>query len=237
MATEIEADVLRLFIDEASFLAGSKRKQMGFDKATKRALLHNDVDDTLAMGWSDDSKQVLLSGTQTITGIKSFGTGPRLLDNISLGLGTDYDGSLIFDGTDVVLETGPSIDLVLNVGDKTTVKSDGATMLEINRLGINVPDDSRINLGTDFGGWLYYDGARVILRDTSSTLTLQGGAGIKLQFDAEDILDIASSGVEIASGKRFSLGNVYQAGDPVTTGYLLVSDYNGVEYEIPAKVH
>jgi len=72
MTQIIDADVLRLFISKASFLAGSKRRQTGFDKTLKQMYLHNDVDDTIAMTWSDDTKQVLLAGTQTITGVKSF---------------------------------------------------------------------------------------------------------------------------------------------------------------------
>lgn len=67
----VEKDVLKLFIDEASFLAGSKRRQMGFDTTTKRALLHDDGSDTLAWAVSDDSLQALLAGTQTFTGAKT----------------------------------------------------------------------------------------------------------------------------------------------------------------------
>jgi len=72
MADTEEKDVLRLFITETAFLAGSKRRQLGIDKATKRLLLHNDTDDTLVDGWSGDSLQLLLASNQTITGIKTF---------------------------------------------------------------------------------------------------------------------------------------------------------------------
>lgn len=84
-------DVLRLFISEAAFIAGSKRRQKGYDKTTKRALLHNDVDDTLAMAWSDDSLQVLLAGVQNISGKKTFQAGLLLSDNQKIEVGTDAD--------------------------------------------------------------------------------------------------------------------------------------------------
>jgi len=81
MASEVR-DVLRLFIDEASFLAGSKRRQMGFDTTTKRALLHDDTTDTLAWAVSDDSLQCLLAGTQTLSGAKTFTSKLTVNDDV-----------------------------------------------------------------------------------------------------------------------------------------------------------
>ena len=69
---DTEIDIRRLFINEASFLGGSIRRQMGFGQDTIRLLIHNDSDDTLAFGVSDDSLQLLLAGTQIATGDKTW---------------------------------------------------------------------------------------------------------------------------------------------------------------------
>jgi len=42
---------------------------------------------------------------------------------------------------------------------------------------------------------------------------------------------------KVNTGKSLWLGNAYQAGDPTTTGYLLVTDVNGTVYRIPAMAN
>jgi len=100
MSTELK-NVLKLFITEAAFLNGSKKRQMGYDKTTKRMLLHNNSDDTLAWAVSDDSLQVLKAGSQDIGGEKTFkadvlinGTNKLFINSSSLGV-LDHDGTIL----------------------------------------------------------------------------------------------------------------------------------------------
>jgi len=71
--TEINANVKRLtFATEATFVAGTIRGQWAFATDTKRLLQHAYLSDVIDFGVSDDSLQMLLAGTQTVTGAKTF---------------------------------------------------------------------------------------------------------------------------------------------------------------------
>lgn len=69
MATE-DKDVKRLFIAEASFIAGSIQKQLGWDPTAKKLMVHETDDSKSTI--SEDSLLVHLAGTETITGNKTI---------------------------------------------------------------------------------------------------------------------------------------------------------------------
>ena len=91
MATK-PRDVLRLFISEAAFLDGSKKRQMGYDKATGRLLMHNNTDDTLSGAWSKDSLQALLAGTAPFTAAQTFNSTITMnsTQKILLGIASNF---------------------------------------------------------------------------------------------------------------------------------------------------
>jgi hypothetical protein len=98
--TDTVKDVRKLFIDKASFIAGTKRQQMGFDTTLKLAMLHDDTSDVISWEVSDDSLQCLLAGTQTITGAKTFSANTTFNEDIVLGSSCDITGSPDFTITD-----------------------------------------------------------------------------------------------------------------------------------------
>lgn len=80
---------------------------------------------------------------------------------------------------------------------------------------------------------MYFDGADGIYWGT--------GGGQKMQLTGANLnvtpVIVAAGGIQVSSGQAFRLGNAYQAGDPTTTGYLLVTDSAGVVYRIPAMAN
>ena len=71
MANE-NIDVIRVQGLEADLLGSTLRDgQLGFASDTDR-MIYRRLDDSVKKGWSDDSKQCLLAGNQTLTGVKSF---------------------------------------------------------------------------------------------------------------------------------------------------------------------
>lgn len=86
MGTE-QKDVKRLFIAQASFIAGSIQKQLGYDRTLKLLMMH-DTDDS-KKEWSEDSLQCLLAGAQTLTGEKTFAGSARHAADVPAKFGDD----------------------------------------------------------------------------------------------------------------------------------------------------
>jgi len=77
------ADVIRLFSTEASFLGASKQGQAGVTSDTRRWVVHNISDDTVHVGVSDDSLQMLIANNQNINGTKTFVPGINISNSTS----------------------------------------------------------------------------------------------------------------------------------------------------------
>jgi len=138
-------DVKTLFIAEAAFLAGSKKRQRGFDPATGRLLQHNDVDDTLIAAWSKDSLQVLKAGAQEIAGIKDFLAGLSSTDITLKGSSSivrDVNNSAIFMSGGTDFNNGASIRLTggAAAGENSVINlyADGAYLLQADVNGIYI---------------------------------------------------------------------------------------------------
>ncbi len=94
-------------------------------------------------GWGSSSgasfelfgSEVTLSGSQTITGEKTFAADQTLNDNVSLKLGTDGDCTFKFDGTDLVLTCTTSGSTIIfdlaNTSDNLIFDNLGATGVKI----------------------------------------------------------------------------------------------------------
>ena len=98
-------DVIRLFVTEGAFLGGSKKGQAGVTTDTKRWLVHNITDDTIHVGISDDSLQMLISRNENIIGAKTFVPGLFIQNSTS--------------GAEIVPEGD---ELVLRLKDFTTLR-------------------------------------------------------------------------------------------------------------------
>ena len=239
MTEVIEADVLRLFISQAAFLAGSKRRQMGFDKTLKKALLHNDVSDTLAMSWSDDSLQCLLAGVQTITGKKTHSDDLTVIKDKGLFLGEEGNiGSRT--GIGIVLETGSGVDFILDCGGYVLLQSDGSTFLKGGPGGITLPDGMSVFLGDDELGELKRVGGDVSL-ENDAVIALDGGSAVELKQGGVTHLSASQGAVHIPLSLPVSLGGYGQLyaydedGYPVTVletigveGTLVLGGYDAV---------
>jgi hypothetical protein len=83
LTADVDADVLRLFLDESGAITGSKKRQIVIGQDTLRILVHDKTTDTIKIGVSDDSKQALLAGAQTISGSKTFTPAQTFNGNIN----------------------------------------------------------------------------------------------------------------------------------------------------------
>jgi len=153
MADQI-ADVIRLFILEASFLGGSKRGQAGVATDTLRWLVHDIDGETILVGISDDSKQVLLEGPQTVPGLKTFTPGINVVD------GGGFDGGFFgIDGGALAIKnndggsgSGINIKLETNTGE-IIIRPSQQTVATFNgNLGLVMADDKRITCAPSNSG-------------------------------------------------------------------------------------
>lgn len=166
MAVQVK-DILKLFIAEASFLAASKRRQMGFDTTTKRALLHDDSTDTLAWAVSDDSLQCLLAGIQTITGAKTFSADLTLTSTLSIGETTGATANIDLRSTD----TGSQLINFKNVagtviakiyhalGDDTLSINVDGDVIDVYSTGVDIHQDLLVNANVQATGNIKSSGA------------------------------------------------------------------------------
>ena len=115
----INANVRRLFIATADFISGSIRGQLGFDKTLKRMNMHNNTDDTIVMEWDDNSNQVLLNDTKTITGDKTF-DGSVTFNGAVNGLDDDF----------VTIATTQTITGAKTISESPRIVTDKALLLE-----------------------------------------------------------------------------------------------------------
>lgn len=149
---DTEIDLKRLFITEAAFLAGSKNRQFGFDKVQKKLMVHNDVDDTLAGEFSDDSLQMIKARAETVTGLKTYSA--KNVFNAGIELGVEQEIHLPGIGVDAYLKwvTG-NLYLDLDAGDihiktgsgSVVITADGGNMMEFAGYQINVQSDRKVN--------------------------------------------------------------------------------------------
>jgi len=208
-------DVLKLFIAEASFLAGSKRRQMGFDTTTKRALLHDDSTDTLAWAVSDDSLQCLLAGTQTLAGLKTFSSLVAINNELKLGTGSSGllrsidDLSFIMDDTganESKFYWGISAATVLASTQLMTLDSEElAVSVFISALGGVKSSSTTVGVG-------YSSGAEAYVTQTTSRatgVTLNRMCGV-ITTDATSLAagDAATFTVLAPTGGNFGKGYI-----------------------------
>jgi hypothetical protein len=220
-------DVLRLFITEAAFLAGSKRRQMGYDKTTKRLLIHNNTDDTLASKWSDDTLQCLLATDQTLTGLKTF------------------NGNTSFDAK-IIMTTPADIELS---GNKFTWNGGAASIqydltdlvLKCTAGKIKIEHDTLIT-GTKK---LYLnnstDGA--ILTSDGTTLTIdskKAGGAIYLQLTSVTKMSLGTTGIVAIDYFNFYNRTDANRGTPSETGSTIFNTndgklniWNGANWTLP----
>lgn len=188
MATE--KDVLKLFITEAAFVAGSKQRQMGYDKTTKRMMIHNNTDDTLASAWSDDTLQVLLSGTQIITGLKSHSVALTVNQNIKLLLGGE--GFLYANDDNIDLScTKADGNLRFSSTESIIFRASNTEFARASVNGIRVKDTKKFFMGDDeASGAMYWTASAIELTidvKTAGSLVTNIGASEITKVDAEGL--------------------------------------------------
>ena len=219
MATT-QADVLRLMISEAAFIAGSKRKQLGFDESTKRAMLHASASDVIAWQVSDDSLQCVLAGTQTLAGLKTFTLGLivgtssggkfgtdgggvflRSLDADPLDIETNA-GDIVFKPADTAIATMDSSSLTMSTG-KEIVTAASAT----GNAGLNVPHGTAPTLPVNGDVWTTTTG--YFARINGVTVQLSDAVGVVLIAGAQNVTGLKTfdAGIEIGSSSEAGLTN------------------------------
>ncbi len=230
---DITADVLRLFTTSGAFLGGSKRKQAGFASDTKRWLIHNDSDDTLAFGVSDDAYQLLLAGAQDISGYKTFLAGLKVSTDQSVDFGDGLQGKLYYDNSsgEMRIEAQSTTPLVIDTQYSTAnviLKQNNVERARLDQYGLSLDTNKKIILGDSREGELSFDGTHTKLQSLDNSVVLDGQDGCIMRWgNGYTILTLESSGVKIASTLDLKLGVDWQSGAPTADGYVRVKDYSG----------
>lgn len=199
MATEVK-DVLRLFITEAAFLGASKRRQFGLDKVTKRLLVHNNTDDTLAVGISDDSLQLLIAGAQDVTGIKTY-KNTLIMDAANkIEIGGNANSFIHEVGDDLIISGQVNIFLVTE-SDDIIFKPNDNLALTVSPAEIKLENNVQLNFND-----------LAILKESSGFILDVTTAGLKIETDAggTDVLVVkntatASDAVKLGVGQGLRL--------------------------------
>ena len=110
-------DVIRVWVNEANLATTLKSGMFGAAEDTFRFSAKRESDGAIRY-WSDDTKQVLLAGAQTITDVKTHNANLEISGLNKLRVGTTRKLELASDEDSIVSVKAPSsADLMLNASD------------------------------------------------------------------------------------------------------------------------
>lgn len=205
--TTINADVHALWATEAAFPTlspGDKYKTMAYDDAQKKLMMKDSASDTIAAGWSDDTKQCLLAGAQTLTGDKTI-TGELSCDDVIV------NGNLYLEDDSAFYAVGSS-NPVFQVYPSGNITFYG---LGTFSAGIHLDNNDKLTLGSD--GELYTDGTTLYLKSLINEMVIQSASDLELKTTGGGVLlkDGATS-ILTAEAAQITLYKATQANDDIT---------------------
>jgi hypothetical protein len=99
-------------------------------------------------------------------------------------------------------------------------------------------DGVKVLLGTPETSYLYYDGGKVVMKDATGEMVLDGKQGIALQYNAVTQATLNATGLGLANNKKLKMGangELYTDGTDVflkeITGLVRVDGITGVDIE------
>ena len=133
--------------------------------------------------------------------VETSATGLNLPDNSKLQVGDSQDLSLFHDGTDSKITNITGNLLIEPKSGETGIKviPDGAVELYHNNVkkastsanGLNLPDNSKLQIGDSQDLQIYHDGSNSIIDD-------QGTGGLELKRAGNTILSLTAAGINVA---------------------------------------
>ena len=118
-------------------------------------------------------------------------SGIALADDDAVILGTGSDASLLFDGSNTILDTAS--------GSVFDVQVNSTTVVQVSGSGLDLADSVPVRLGTGNDATLLFDGTDTVL-DTAS------GGVIDLQVNSTTVAQVSGSGVDLADSVPVRLG-------------------------------
>ncbi len=173
---------------------------------------------------TNSSENIDFGNTGTNPSFNFLGSGNVIIDS-------DLTLSVASNNVTIENNNNSTGTLTFSTGSGSMIfKTYSATLMTLDSQDVVVQGGGTYGLYLDSGktsGKLLDDGTNLTISNTTGSIIFAPG-------DTTD-LTIGDNLITIASGTTLKVGNAFQAGDPTTTGYILLSDSAGVSYKIPAE--